>query len=122
MFAVLHHIPGVNLRRALLRQIHSLLEVGAELLISVWDFLASERMRKRILPWESVGLDSNAVDPGDYLIEWRRGGQGQRYVHHFQINELQDLARSTGFEVSQTFRADGEGGNLGLYLIWRSIG
>jgi SAM-dependent methyltransferase len=121
MFAVLHHIPGVSLRRALLHQVHSILDTGAELILSVWDFLASERMRKRILPWESVGLNSDAVDPGDYLIDWRRGGQGHRYVHHFQIEELHDLTRACGFKAKQSFRSDGEGGNMGLYQILEKV-
>lgn len=115
LFAVLHHIPGENLRRVLLEGIRSVLRERAELMISVWNFLASKRISGRIIPWEKVGLEAEAVDPGDYLIDWRRGGSGQRYVHHFQLDELEALARDSGFEVKETFRSDGEGGELGLY-------
>lgn len=117
-FALLHHIPGESLREALLRKICSVLRTRSELMISVWDFIASPRMRERILPWEIVGLEADAVDQGDYLIDWRRGGHGQRYVHLFRLEELQELAHSTGFEIMDTFRSDGEGGKLGLYQIW----
>jgi hypothetical protein len=30
-----------------------------------------------------VGLSANDVDPGDYLLDWRSGGEGLRYIHHF---------------------------------------
>ncbi len=58
------------------------------------------------------------MDPGDYLLDWRRGGEGLRYVHHFSPEELAELAAETGFRVLETFWSDGEGGNLGLYQVW----
>ena len=58
------------------------------------------------------------MDPGDYLLDWRSGGQGLRYVHHFSREELGALAAAYGFEVVETFESDGEGGRLGLYGVW----
>jgi hypothetical protein len=60
------------------------------------------------------------VDAGDYLLDWRSGGEGLRYVHHFGEKELSMLAQETGFETREAFYADGETGNLGLYQIWQS--
>lgn len=120
-FAVLHHIPGEEMRRSLLAQIRSLLRPGNQFIHSVWQFLNSPRMRERILPWSEAGLDPEAVESDDYLLDWRRGGYAQRYVHHFSETELADLARSTGFEIANTFYSDGEGGNLGLYQVWSAI-
>ena len=73
----------------------------------------------RIQPWSEIGLDANAVDPDDYLLDWRLGGRGLRYVHHFQPGELYTLAKQTGFGLEESFFSDGEGGNLGLYQVWR---
>jgi hypothetical protein len=75
-------------------------------------------MRTRIQPWEKVGLTTSQVDPGDYLLDWRHGGYGLRYVHHFSETELDQLAVASGFDILETFNSDGEGGKLGLYQVW----
>lgn len=117
-FAVLHHLPGEPLRLQLGREIHHLLQPGGIFWLSVWQFMNSARLRARIQPWHWVGLDEKQVDAGDFLLDWRRGGPGLRYVHLFSQDELLRLARGAGFEISQTFASDGEGGNLGLYQKW----
>ena len=117
-FAVLHHIPSVELRLDLLRVVHQLLRRDGIFVHSNWQFLNSEKLKARIQPWEAAGLSSSAVDAGDYLLDWRNGGQGLRYVHHFDEQELDQLAQASGFRVADTYSADGEGGRLGLYQVW----
>ena len=63
-------------------------------------------------------VSDEEVDPHDYLLDWRRGGTGYRYVHYFTSQELNALAGATGFKVSGLFTSDGESSNLGLYHIW----
>lgn len=118
IFAVLHHIPGNDLRRGILEKSKSHLRSGGQIVLSVWQFLNSERFQDRIQPWEKVGLKAEDVDPGDYLLDWREGGEGLRYVHHFTQDELADLAYHTSFSIQQTFLSDGHEGNLGLYQVW----
>ena len=77
-----------------------------------------ERLRERIEPWESIGLHADQVDPQDYLIDWRRGGRGLRYVHFYTNPELHNLAETAGFTVNGIFTSDGETESLGLYHIW----
>jgi tRNA (uracil-5-)-methyltransferase TRM9 len=120
-FAVLHHLPGQVLRRQVLEQVHSLLKPGGLFLHSEWQFLASERLRSRIRPWEVAGLSPQQVDLGDYLLDWRQGGSGLRYVHHFSESELAGLADETGFTIQETTYSDGQGGRLGLYQIWKRV-
>ncbi len=120
-FAVLHHIPSTKLRQELIGKISSLSSPGGRFMHSVWQFLNSPRLRERIQPWEKIGLNSNQVEPGDYLIDWRQGGQGLRYIHVFEIEELAALAEYAGFAIIETFTSDGEGGNLGLYQIWKRV-
>ncbi|MBN2146383.1 MAG: methyltransferase domain-containing protein [Anaerolineales bacterium] len=117
-FAVLHHIPGAGRRRELICTVRRLLPSDGQFIFSVWQFLSSPRLMKRIQPWEVVGLNASEVDEGDYLLDWRHGGHGLRYVHHFNQAELLALADETGFELSQAFMADGENGKLGLYQVW----
>ncbi len=123
-FAVLHHLPP-PLYPQILRKTRALLTACSRpsapysLLLSNWQFLNSPRWRARLQPWEKVGLTANDVGPDDYLLDWRRGGTGYRYVHHFNEKELNKLAADTGFEVVETFYSDGKEGNLACYQVWR---
>jgi tRNA (uracil-5-)-methyltransferase TRM9 len=118
-FAVLHHLPGVELRLQILRKIRSLLYSGGRFIHSEWQFLNSPRLAARVQPWDMIGLSEAEVDPGDYLLDWRKGGTGFRYVHHFSEPELAELAHSSDFEVEESFLSDGENHRLGLYQVWR---
>ena len=118
-FAVLHHLPGSDLHLRTCRSVYQLLKPGGRFIHSNWQFLNSDRLRRRIQPWESAGLDPADLEPGDYLLDWRQGGRGLRYVHHFDPHELTALARRAGFEQIDCFHSDGEGGNLGLYQVWQ---
>ena len=118
-FAVLHHLPGVELRQQILHKIRSLLPDGGQFIHSHWQFLNSSRLADRVQPWEVIGLSESEVDFGDYLLDWRQGGTGLRYVHHLSEAELAALAVATGFEVVESFLSDGENQRLGLYQVWR---
>jgi tRNA (uracil-5-)-methyltransferase TRM9 len=117
-FAVLHHIPGEELRSQVLNQIHNVLSAKGKFTLSNWNFPASQRLQKRVLPWATIGIDEDDVDPSDALLDWRRDGYGLRYVHHFSEKELTNLAQATGFHLCETFYSDGDGGRLGLYQVW----
>lgn len=117
-FATLHHIPSREFRISILKVVRQLLKPDGLFIHSNWQFLNSEKLRSRIQEWSKAGLSSNDVDPNDYLLDWRSGGDGLRYVHHFDEAELAELARVTGFQVRDVFYSDGETGNLGLYQVW----
>ena len=120
-FAVLHHLPGEDLRLSVLHRVHKLLGPIGTFIHSEWQFLNSPRLRARIQPWETIGLTAESVDPGDYLLDWRHGGFGLRYVHHFFADELANLANESNFSVVDSFLSDGENGKLGLYQIWEKV-
>ena len=117
-FALIHHIPSVELRNQFLAEIHRIILPDGILVFSVWNFLASAKLRSRIVPWVELGLDESQLEPGDYLLDWKRGGYGLRYVHAFEGDELVRLAVDTGYNVIDQYVSDGEGGNLGLYHVW----
>ena len=120
--AMLHHMPGNEIRSNILKKVHSILRPGGRFIHSEWQFLNSKKLTARIQPWSEAGLSEQDVDPGDYLLDWRSGGQGLRYVHHFSEAELQSLAAETGFRVRETFYSDGENGRLSLYQVWKRVG
>ncbi len=116
--AVLHHIPSTKLRLEVLNTVHGLLRPDGKLILSNWQFLNSEKLKARIQPWEAAAVQGLEVEAEDYLLDWRSGGMGLRYLHHFSEQELVSLAAESGFHVDKSFYSDGEGGRLGLYQIW----
>lgn len=120
-FAVLHHIPGSDLRLSILEKVHKLLKDEGRFMHSNWQFLDNPRLKERIQPWELAGLTPHNVDPNDYLLDWKRGSKGLRYVHHFDEGELAELAKVSRFEIVETFYSDGENKRSGLYQIWKKI-
>ncbi len=118
-FATLHHIPSRQLRLDILRDVHTLLPAGGRFILSNWQFLNSPRLRLRVRGWREAGLTESDVDENDYLLDWRSGGLGLRYVHHFNESELADLAGSSDFEILDTFYSDGKEGNLAVYQTWK---
>jgi len=127
-FAALHHVPSAAARLRVLRQARELLQPGGWLAHSEWQFQHSPKLMARRLPWEKAGLGEADVEPGDTLLDWRFALPGQvekvglRYVHLFSREELAELAVQSGFEISETYESDGEGGRLALYQVWKAVG
>jgi SAM-dependent methyltransferase len=117
-FAALHHIPSEEIRLRLLSKIHRLLKTEGRFILSNWQFLTSDKLRARIQGWEKAGLSPAQVDEDDYLLDWRAGGQGLRYVHNFSELALSVLAAKARFRVVDSFYLDGQNHKLGLYQIW----
>jgi 2-polyprenyl-3-methyl-5-hydroxy-6-metoxy-1,4-benzoquinol methylase len=118
-FAVLHHIPGKGLREHIVAGFARLVSPDSRVAVSVWQWQHSPRLRKRVLPWSKVGIDAEALERGDVLLDWRAGETvGLRYVHTFDESELSKLGQSVGFRVQETFYSDGKPGNLALYQVW----
>ena len=120
-FAVLHHIPSAEMRLDILRTVHDLLAKDGKFIHSNWQFLNSEKLKARVKPWEAAAVQDSDVDAGDYLLDWRSGGEGLRYVHQFSESELATMSQETGFEVIDTFYSDGASGDLGLYQVWKVV-
>lgn len=112
LLAVLHHIPDVVVRRRLLRQLAGLLTEAGVIWVTTWQFLNSERLRARVQPWSLIGLSEQDVDPGDYLLDWRRDGYGLRYCALIGEPALRDLAWQAGLRPVEIYVAGREGLNL----------
>jgi SAM-dependent methyltransferase len=115
--AVLHHIPGHDRRAMLLREMVQVLRPGGSLIVSTWQFLDDERLRRKIVDWAEVGIAPEALDPGDHLLDWKRGGRGLRYCHLVDHRELERLSADSGLLIRETFRAGGRAGNLSLVAV-----
>jgi SAM-dependent methyltransferase len=117
--AVLHHIPGRQLRRDLLTQLAGLLAADGVLVLSTWQFMNEARLRRKIVPWGAAGLTPEQVEAGDALLDWQRGGAGLRYCHLVDETELAELVASAGLGVRAIFYDDGRNNNLNLFAVLR---
>ena len=121
--AILHHIPGFDLRAQVLRDVTSVVALDGCVVLSTWQFLDSARMRRKIVDWGEAGIAEGALDPGDYLLDWKREGRGLRYCHLVDGAEVGRLAAESGLCVREIFRAGGREGNLSLFAVLdRNIG
>jgi len=115
LFGMLHHIPGCERRRAFMRSVAGRVAPGGLLIFAAWRFYEYERFRQRILPWPP----DLVVEPGDYLLDWRRGAHAPRYCHYVDDAEHAALVAATGLRELATYRADGHTGDLNCYSILR---
>ena len=117
-FAVLQHLPGFELRCRVLRDMRALLHPGGTLLLSNWQFTRSARLRGKVVPWAALGIDEQYLEAGDALLDWKREGQGYRYVHLLTKDDVQRLAAESGYHVIEQFDGDGD---LNLYSVLRCV-
>jgi SAM-dependent methyltransferase len=117
ILAVLHHIPSLDLRTQVLREAASLLATDGCLIISTWQFLDSDRMRRKIVSWAEVSIQEESLETGDHLLDWKREGRGLRYCHAVDEHEMGHLAASAGLRIRESFRAGGREGDLSLFAV-----
>jgi SAM-dependent methyltransferase len=115
--ATLQHIPGMQGRFSVLKEIADHILDHARIFISNWQFTKSDRQRRKILEWQKVGIHPDEVDPGDYLVSWQRNGRGERYVHLIDQREMFWLAAAANLIIIDQYHSDGREGNLNLYTI-----
>ena len=117
--ATLHHLPGFALRAATLTALAQLVQPGGIVAISTWQFLTSPRLAVRQVDWTAIGINQDALEPGDALLPWQQGSYALRYVHQIDAAETADLAQVAGLTVFDSYQADGKEGNLNLYTLLR---
>lgn len=115
--AMLQHIPGRSNRVRVLEEMGTRLAPHGRLVLSTWQFLQSPRQRRKVVPWSTIGLSEREVERNDYLLDWRAGGRGLRYVAYVDKSELRTLAAEASLSIIETFRSDGREGDLNLYAI-----
>ncbi len=115
--AALHHIPGEELKVQLLRNMKARLTENGRIFLSMWQFMSSERQRRKVRDWSEIGLSADDVGSNDYLLTWQTGGFAYRYACMIDEEETAVLAAKAGLKIVKQFRSDGREGNLSLYAV-----
>ncbi len=116
VFGVVHHIPGAQNRRALLKTLAGLLNDGGVLAFACWRFMDDDRLAARVAQWPA----EVPREDGDYLLDWRRGDHALRYCHFVDDAEHAALISATGLHEVETYFADGHSNRLNHYSILRT--
>ncbi|MFQ3534749.1 MAG: class I SAM-dependent methyltransferase [Aggregatilineales bacterium] len=116
LFGVLHHVPSLARRAALIRDLAARVTYGGFLVFTSWCFYDHARFRERLiaLPPE--------YDPehGDWLMDWRRGHAANsllRYCHYVDEAEQRTLEAASGLSLVASFYADGHTDNINRYSL-----
>ena len=100
--AMLHHLPGKNLRLQALEQMKEATKSDGRIIFSVWKLWGNKKYRKYLYKniWQKI-IRKTDLDYGDILFPWKNGkGEtiSERYYHAFTKKELKDLLKKTGFK------------------------
>ncbi|MFA6171330.1 MAG: methyltransferase domain-containing protein [Patescibacteria group bacterium] len=104
--AVLHHIPGQELRIGFLRQAEKYLKPGGKMLLTSWNIW--EQKRFYLVLAKSILLKLAGryeYDFGDILFPWKgKNLNSLRYYHAFTKGELKRLAEKSGCAAERIFK------------------
>ncbi len=109
--SVLFHLSGARQRRALVQELGRRLEPGGRLVLSSWLPRRDPRLHRRSEP---VRGGTGA----DWIIDWRRGGVGYRYVRELTLDDLVGLGRAADLKLIAAWSADGRANSMGCYAVF----
>lgn len=103
--AVLHHLPGKQLRVQALKQLKNKIKPDGQIIITVWNLWNQPKYKKMIIKfWLLKLLKKNKMDNGDILFDWKDPKikeYSQRYYHAFTQKQLRELAELAGLKIKQ---------------------
>lgn len=120
MIAVLHHIPGVENQKKLLRAISKKLTPNGVMIFTTWNFINEKSISKKLISWNELGIDKTYLEEGDYLLDWNLDKNSLRYCHYFTKDEILNITSDLPIKLLYSFESDGRNNKLNSYYIWKS--
>lgn len=106
--AVLHHIPGVDLRIKALQQLKNKLKPDGKIFLANWNLWNQKKRRDVIVKFAIQKiLNKHKMDFGDILFDWKNNKQekvSQRYYHAFTKCQLKKIAKKAGLKVERVYK------------------
>jgi 2-polyprenyl-3-methyl-5-hydroxy-6-metoxy-1,4-benzoquinol methylase len=106
--AVLHHLPGQDLRIAALKQLKNKISENGKIIITTWNMWHQKKFTKLIRKYFLLRLiGKNKMDFGDILFDWKNSAGeaiGQRYYHAFTKCQLRRIAQKAGLKIEKLYK------------------
>lgn len=106
--AVLHHLPGEDLRLKALEQMKNKIKPGGKIILTVWNLWSQKKFGWLIYKYvwlRLIGL--NKMDCNDILFDWKNN-QGEkisrRYYHAFTKNGLKKSADGAELKIEKLYK------------------
>ncbi len=123
--AVLHHLPGVDLRVQALKQLKEKLKPNGKIILTVWNLWSQPKFRKLIFKFSILKLfgrnrrlgGASKIDFGDILFSWKNNlgvEISQRYYYAFTKAGLKKVVRKAKLKIEQLYQD-----KYNYYLILR---
>lgn len=101
--ASVHHLPDPESRLEFFKKVFYELKIDGLFVLTNWNLESAWAQEKFKKDWKKIG-------DNDYLIPWKNQ-QGEilaeRYYHHFNFGELQELLEKAGFKIEKWYYARG---------------
>jgi len=116
--AVLHHLPGYELRREFLRQAHRVLKKDGTIVLTTWFAASGKRRWKSLLKytWLKI-IGKSKLDWGDFYEPW--SNKGLRYFHNFSTKEMRSLLEEVGFKIEDIGFLTRKSGEKNILVVAR---
>lgn len=123
-FGLLHHIPGENNRKKLLKLISSSLVNESAAIVSFWNFSNDKRIfNKAKIVTDKVKdmYGFSKLENNDYFLNWKDRNDVFRFCHDFANEETKNLYSGLNIFIKKTFCSDGKNNKLNKYVIGSSV-
>ncbi len=117
LLGLMHHIPGYNTRKQLIKNLVEYLQPNGYFLITFWQFANADRFENRKVNPKIVDIDPEDLDENDYILDWRKGELAYRYCHFTDDVEAEKMFDELNLKIVDSYYDDGRSRNLNLYYV-----
>lgn len=115
-FGLMHHIPGYELRKKLIKE----LSKSSIVIISFWQFMNNDKLAQKAISSTAAAKEKFSfinLEDNDFFLNWQDREDVFRYCHNFTNNEINELTLDCKLNILTSFNADGASNDLNKYLI-----
>jgi len=103
--AVLHHLPGRELRVVALKQLKEKVKKDGKIIITVWNLWSRKKYRRLVWKFAFLKLaGKNRMNFGDIVFDWKNEAGKTRYYHAFRIGELRRIIGQAGLKIEKLYK------------------